>query len=117
MPGPLRPLVLAVALVATALFPVAPTAAAPASNDESPTIADSATLGRGVVSADGRSARIGFRLRCPRDDRWTASMRLLLVGSGAPDDITAATGSPAPSGRCTGTPQKVVLTVHVAPVQ
>ncbi|GAB7190516.1 hypothetical protein NUM3379_12220 [Kineococcus sp. NUM-3379] len=123
-----RTLLVAAATAAGVLAPAPASAAPPTSSallapastvlaDESPGIDDTATLVGGTVRPHGRSARVEFTLKCPRGDRWTASLFMVLVGSGAPDDITARTWTPDPSGTCYGVRQKVRLTVHSQPVR
>ena len=95
----------------TSLAVLAPPASAN-SDDESPTVKDTAVLKGGkVIGRD--DIKVRFTLTCPQGDRWAASMVTLTVGSGAPDDIVSRSEA---SGRCQGKPQKMKIRLATQPI-
>lgn len=109
----MRKLLLLLAVIPLAsVFLASPASAA----DESPGINDHAWLAYGRVTPNG-DIKATFILRCPRHDRWTASMTALTIGSGAPDDIVSFTNRVTPPhGTCTGRLQLVTLRLVTQPI-
>jgi hypothetical protein len=70
-------------------------------------VTPSATPTGGKVSADGTSATINVDLLCPKGDRYTANLTIILAELGRDDAAARGTAE----GKCTGRTQHIKIRV------